>query len=266
MNKNNCVVIVSSCDAYEDAWAPFFTLFFRYWPDCPFPVYLVSDTKIYNDYRVTTLNVGYCEFWSDRTKRALEMISQKYLINFHEDFLIRERVDNQKILNLLDYVRNHDTTCLRLNPVAKPDLPYDNKLNLGEISPKAVYRVSLHSSIWNRQSLLGLLVRGETAQEMEMNGTIRSRKMDKLFLSVQDPAINYFETAIIRGKWTYDGVRLCKKNGIKIDLTKRPIDYSLKLRTVLDGWRKLNWARKLREFPILGSVFAKVFGKISRSL
>ena len=35
-----CSVLVPSCDAYADLWIPFFALFWRYWSDCPFPVYL----------------------------------------------------------------------------------------------------------------------------------------------------------------------------------------------------------------------------------
>jgi hypothetical protein len=47
LNKNNSsdnlAVIVVSCDLYSDVWKPFFTLFFKYWNDCPFPVYLTSN-------------------------------------------------------------------------------------------------------------------------------------------------------------------------------------------------------------------------------
>ena len=46
IDKNSqYAVVVSSCDAYSDAWKPFFKLFFKYWSDCPFPIYLVTNTR-----------------------------------------------------------------------------------------------------------------------------------------------------------------------------------------------------------------------------
>jgi len=36
-------VLIASCDAYSDAWAPFFALMKKYWPDCPYPIYLISN-------------------------------------------------------------------------------------------------------------------------------------------------------------------------------------------------------------------------------
>jgi hypothetical protein len=39
-----CVVLVLSCDHYRDLWPAVTMLFNRYWPDCPWPKYLASDT------------------------------------------------------------------------------------------------------------------------------------------------------------------------------------------------------------------------------
>jgi len=42
-DRANCSILIPSCDKYSDLWRPFFTLFWRHWPDCPFPVYLGSN-------------------------------------------------------------------------------------------------------------------------------------------------------------------------------------------------------------------------------
>lgn len=42
---NNCAILLSTCDKYEDAWLPFFTLFKTYWKECTFPIYLNTETK-----------------------------------------------------------------------------------------------------------------------------------------------------------------------------------------------------------------------------
>jgi hypothetical protein len=51
-------VLVVSCDAYQDLWKPFFSCFFKFWPDCPFPVYLGANFKKYEDDRVQTILIG----------------------------------------------------------------------------------------------------------------------------------------------------------------------------------------------------------------
>ena len=59
MDCNSVSILINSCDAYEDIWEPFFRCFSENWPDCPYPIYLNTETKEYNpDYiHVTSLNV-----------------------------------------------------------------------------------------------------------------------------------------------------------------------------------------------------------------
>ena len=40
--KNKFAILIVSCDKYSDLWDPFFKLFFKFWPDCPFNIYLLS--------------------------------------------------------------------------------------------------------------------------------------------------------------------------------------------------------------------------------
>src|SRR3989338_3266453 len=71
-------VLVVSCDKYQDIWKPFFTLFFRYWHDCPYPIYLGSNQRIYADQRVKTIAVGDDKDWSSGFRKMLEQIPQPY--------------------------------------------------------------------------------------------------------------------------------------------------------------------------------------------
>ena len=42
---NNVSIVVSSCDLFEDCWAPFIHSMRKYWPDCEWPVYVISNHK-----------------------------------------------------------------------------------------------------------------------------------------------------------------------------------------------------------------------------
>jgi len=78
-------VLVVSCDNYSDLWEPFFELFWRFWPDCPFNVYLLSN-KINADIpRVKNLLVGDDISWSDNLRKGISQLKEKYILLFIED-------------------------------------------------------------------------------------------------------------------------------------------------------------------------------------
>jgi len=223
-NASSAVVLVSSCDAYQDVWHPFFTLFFRYWPDCPFPVYLISNHSNYPDNRVIPILVGEDRGWATNTRMALSKIPAPYIIYLQEDYLLDRSVNTKKILELIEYMQQTHAGCLRLYPCPGPDVSIPDNEEVGIISQNAEYRVSLQAAIWDKKILESLLINGETAWHMEILGTLRSRMLDAPFYSVKSAALAYFCTAVVRGKWKKEAIEFCDREGIKIDLSKRPIE------------------------------------------
>lgn len=227
-NKNNSsdtlAVIVVSCDLYSDVWSPFFTLFFKYWNDCPFPVYLTSNFLQYPDLRVKTINLENDENWSSSLKKALKKINENYVILILEDFLITHYVDTEQIEELWQYMMEKNAACLRIFPCPGPDKICKDNPNVGVIVKGAPYRSSTMVAIWDKEILLTLLQNGETAWEFELKGTKRTNNLDSPFLSVinsNDPPIQYICTAIMRGKWMPELPDFFKKEGIHIDFNQR---------------------------------------------
>lgn len=265
--ENNCAVIVSSCDAFADVWQPFFTLFFRYWPDCPFPVYLVSNYKEYKDSRVIPIKVGEDKKWATNMKMALKQVLTPYVLTMFEDFFLEQRVDTKYINSLLKYINKAKAAYVRLFPSPPPDKFFSNTLNLGEISKSASYRASLQASIWDKDIFYGIIKDGETAWDVEVKGTIRSYKIKQPFLSVKAPALYYNpRTAVIRGKWNYDVVKFCRREEIKINTQKRPIYYTGVIATFLDNTRKSFFSRKIRALPVMGSLGAVIMRRLRKLL
>ncbi|MDD4902659.1 MAG: hypothetical protein PHE24_06010 [Patescibacteria group bacterium] len=222
MENKNCAIVISSCDAYADAWDPFFTLFFRYWPDCPFRIILISNGREYNDARVTTYKIKNDLGWSGNLIEALKNIGEDYVIYFQEDYFLRKKVITEKIFAALKLIAETRAAYLRLYPCPGPDLPFNDSQEIGMIGRGAAYRNSTQTAIWDRQIFLSLLKDGETGWDFETGGGLeRSRKIDQPFLSFRAPAIDYFCTAILKGKYLYDAVRFCRREGIRLDLTKR---------------------------------------------
>jgi hypothetical protein len=226
LNKLDCAIVIPSCDAYEDSWYPFFTFFFKYWQDCPFPVYLITDNKTYPDPRVTTIALGQDMGWANNMKIVLEQIPQKYFIYFLEDVFLKRKVDTNRIITLLEKTKKYEISCLRLFPEPGPTLPFPQDKELGLIAKDAPYRVSTMTAIWLKKTFIDLLKAGESAWQMEIDGTRRSSKTDELFVSVWqgDYPIDYFATAIKKGRWLYDAVKMCKKERVNADFTKREVE------------------------------------------
>ncbi len=179
---NDISVLVVSCDEYDDLWTPFFTLFFRYWPDCPYSVYLCANATFYEDPRVTTLLIGADTSWSSNLKRCLERFPAKYIILLQEDFLFTKLVDTRRICELVDYSRTRRAACLRLFPSPPPEKTMTDNPGVGEILRGAAYRVSLQSAIWEKAALYELLEEGESPWDLEDFGSKRSDLSDRLFL------------------------------------------------------------------------------------
>lgn len=259
--KNNCAVVVSSFDGFSDLWKPFFTLFFKYWPDCPFSVYLIGNYKKYESSKVQTILVGKDHGWATNMKRALKKIKTPYIIYLQDDYFFQDYINTGYIFNLINYLqKNSRVGCIRLYPSPGPDRNFLNELGLGRIGKRAKYRVSLQASLWRRDIFDKLIVEGENGWEMEIKGSERSRSIDKLFLSVKKPVIYYHkDTALVKGKWTYDVVKFCKKQGIKLDLKKRPIAYGRKFGPIIDRIRKSSLAEKIHNIPIIGDILSFLY-------
>ncbi|HWQ96234.1 MAG TPA: hypothetical protein VN368_02565 [Candidatus Methylomirabilis sp.] len=239
-NTDKAAVLISSCDRYNDLWKPFFTLFFKYWPDCPYPVYLSTNHQIYDHPRVITIPVGDDIDWSEGFRSSLQQIPYKYVIIMMEDFFPIKSADTSGIEKLLSYMEKKRAGCLRLFPCPGPDLPCPDNDKVGEISKGSAYRLSLQAAIWDKEILMGLLCNGESAWELEMKGTERTNRLDMPFLSViGNSPLPYYCTAVVKGKWVEGALQLCKEENIEVDLKAR------KKQTVIDRFRYSKFVGRL---------------------
>ena len=168
-NYNKCSVIISSCDTRDDIWHPFFTLFFCYWPDCPFPVYLISNYKKYDDSRVETISVGEDKGWATNMKTALKQIPTPYVLAMLDDLFLEQRVDTEYVDSLVGYITEVKAVYIRLFPSPFPDKLFSNTLNLGEISKDVPYRTSLQASIWDKYIFCEIIKDGDFTGSFSRN-------------------------------------------------------------------------------------------------
>lgn len=229
--NSKLAVLIFSCDNYSDIWGPFFDLFFRFWPDCPYRVYLVSNWKVFDNPRITTICIGNDQDWSSNALLALEKVAEPYALICMEDYLLTHPVSTQSIEEIHQYIAKEKIDCFRLLPVPGPT--YGNfqvaSYDTGIIEKGMNYSVSLQAAIWNIHLFRSLLIRGESAWELEMKGTIRSAKLDAVFAGLYPSnekilPFTYFCTGVVKGYWVKEAVELCNSFNIPVDLSARPME------------------------------------------
>lgn len=249
-SRNNLSILILSCDHYADVWPHFFTLFYKYWPDCPWKIFLGTNKIKFNDPKVVSLQIGDDTSWADSAKKVVEKIPTDYLLILLEDFFIQKTVVTNEILDCLTLLRELNGGYLRLRPFPKPDRNISVSPAIGMIDENAPYRLALQAALWKKDVFLQLIQPGETAWDMEIQGTKRSRSIPEAFYCTWDTVIHY-RAGITLGKWSPVGVKICQEE-------KMQIDFNIRSKMTSEGVGKL---KTLEVFNNLISIFPWRFRK-----
>lgn len=219
-------VLIYSCDKYSDVWGPFFTLFFRYW-DCPYQVYLITETEQCLIPEVKTINIS--GKWSDKIRQALEEIPTKYVIGMCEDFFMRRKVKDQVIRNCMSEMDiNPNIACFNFEKEYGWILPSEYA-GFGRKPDNAEYRLSCQPTLWRRETLIKLLPENMNAWEWELSS--RSAPNEYEYYIWTGPADELvFEygyhnnqwVGLQKGRWVAaDVVPLFEREHIEVDYSIR---------------------------------------------
>lgn len=219
-------IYVSSFDDYADIWPAFFARFFKYWPDCPYPIYLGTVGKVYDDARVLPLHAGDHKNWSSRAVEHLKQIEAPYVLLMLEDYMLDRAVDNAVLAKLVALMDLYDLDAIRLFPYPPPALAMPGVPLIGFQALGQPNRISTQATLWRRDSLLALIRPGESLWEFEINGSIRSNRFPGSICGCWEPAVSYV-MAIGKGRWFRRALRSLARDGIHPDLSIRPAESAL---------------------------------------
>jgi hypothetical protein len=237
VSKLKTAVLVISCDNYSDMWNPFFQLFWKRWPDCPYPVFLGTNHKSVHLDRVVSNPIGTDRTWTENLHLMLDTIDSSRVLVFLEDFLMIREVDTDSIDRVVKLAEQNDVGCLRLNPVPPPTRRLPGFPGIGEIQRGDDWRVSTQVAVWDVELLRSLAWPGLSAWEFETIGSLASDAMPDKFWSVYKPLIDY-RNGVVLGRWMPEGLEICREAGVEVDLQSR--------RTVTEAEILANSRKKLR--------------------
>lgn len=206
---NMIALVVISCDNYSDLWEGFDKSISKFWTECPFDIFLITNYQSYHSKKITSLQVGEDKSWSQGLKNALNVIKDKYKYSIItlEDLYIIDNVDNDLLLQTLDKALSEEVKYLRL---------HRNKYNKSKtkdlyepLKSNVLYRFNCTYSLWDNNFLHSLLKDEENAWQFEYNSPKRVEDENKIYM-VKEPIFKYSNT-VIKGKWVPTEVELINR-------------------------------------------------------
>lgn len=226
--KDDCSLLLNTCDGYSDCWDAFFKLWKIQWPDFDMDVVINTESLDYSfpPFRIKTVHNK--DPWGNRLIGALDSIDKKYVLFCLEDFLIESPVAVEEIEKCYNYMEeNGDIACFSFYPTEDENNIRSEKYAGFEKRPqKGEYRLNCQIALWNREKLRSYIRRHESPWEWELYGSRRSSRYKDEFYSICHDAEIVFDYknggALRRGRWWMELVHpLNEKYDLKMDFSKR---------------------------------------------
>jgi hypothetical protein len=230
-------VLVNSTDSYEDCWDPFFKLFKQFWPDCPYPIVLNTETKDYGFHglnirasRVGTNMDGSPLPWGATVLECLKTINTPYVLWTLEDLFLIAPADTARIESLVKLMAANDITHINLSPYGPARAYSPSRYSeLWTIAQNHRYRVSLLNGLWNTRRFAGYIRPRENPWQVELLGSRRAMRIPDSFYCVAEKdrmnplcwPVPFLSTGITKGKWNEQVPPLFAAHGIQMDFSKR---------------------------------------------
>lgn len=231
----NVAIVIAGHDAYAGAWLAMMHGLKTYWPDCPWPIYWITNRAVAPEGCITVRVGG--DFnpkkWSDRMKRGLKQVPVKTLLWLLDDHWITAKPDVGALRDFAKLVNEGYIDRLRLYPGLDHDFGKTYSLDgrLIIMDKKSPYRCSCKPSFWDRKVLLSLLRNGESPWDFERDGRKRSGRY--IFAATKDwhfyfvtrgcPDGDWPKSPIVKGKLTVSAKRYYEREGLKFNL-EHPIE------------------------------------------
>lgn len=216
-------ILVASCWKYRECWRPFFTLFERFWPDCPYPVTFVTDRfeAARVPFNKAEVYVMPRDSWCGVLRDTLPRFEEKCILLLQEDFLLSNPVNQNLVTLAVEEFERRQPGCLRLYPcpggTGEIGHPQIARVPNGER-----YRISCQAALWRKDFLQQLVAPpNEAASDFEIGGSVQADAWTDEVLAWKREAepwpLEYICTGIVNGEWSPGAKWICERERIEVN-------------------------------------------------
>ncbi len=225
---NKTLVLICSCDKFEDAWEICGESLKRYWEDCPYEVALLTERRtIPSDCFFTrALHVSSTN-WAEMLHEALDGMLYEYIIFMLEDQWPIKKISQAAIESAVEIMsKDKSIGIVYLESSKVGGLRQAKVINeeYNEIPFGAPYRLACAPGIFRKDYLYEMTNRKMSPWDFErvLSYDERGEKVRVLELKNSNWTRIDQTGAIFRGKWVLGVNRYAQKMGVHLDLNKRP--------------------------------------------
>lgn len=153
MSKYNLAIVGIFYDGYYDIWEDFLELFSSRWENCPYPFYIVNNTKeltYEKKYNVQVIHAGEDAEYSRKVQKAINEICADYYLFLLEDFLIEFNLETDPLEDVIDYMYKNAVHYYRMQIPEFIDKKVCTLDGPVKIKQSDEYTVTCQPSIWKR--------------------------------------------------------------------------------------------------------------------
>ncbi len=195
----------------------------KFWPDCPYPIFVGTNSPIDNWPGVTLLQADP-QGWRAECLAQVAKIPASHLIVILDDFLFRGRVDQPLLSAFVSQVIQSNISYLRLLPMGKSLLRRitgiirkNNDQPITRIEANRPFYSCLQIAIWRKEHFESMLRLQGSIWDFE-----HQRNQAVEHYAITGPSPFAYRHIVEKGRWLPDAQALLKDAGLPTDLGMRP--------------------------------------------
>lgn len=261
--SQDLTIIVSSCDLFFDAWAPFFSLFWKRWPRCRFPIVVITNHLSLDPGPARAMKLGEDKGWASNLITTLDRLETEFVVYMQEDHFLLRDVDSAGFDRALELAKSEQLDALTFRcrkPTKNSRLDVKEPVFFPPLESKE--GVFCDPCIWRKSSLRRILQDGETAWDFLKSGRERASelryKRGQYDLSRLDACPVYYmkRSGIREFLWHITALAMLRRERVPVWPMQRGILLqSMHLRRAVKQDRDNRWLRaKYTGFGILSGL------------
>ncbi|MBK8091329.1 MAG: hypothetical protein IPK32_04880 [Verrucomicrobiaceae bacterium] len=214
-------LVIASHDGNKDLWPYFFHFLWRFWPEVPTPVYLITNHTTFDSPKVKTIHTGPDRAWSDNIRDSLVSIQADYVIFMLDDMFLNTVVNTDSLAEIYrEFIQRQGLFCeLHVRQDFEPEAGGGRLRHIPDTSLIA----GINCAYWRKDFLAKACVPGRTIWKVDAEVRRLNREQGErmFYTNCSHPELDYVES-VKGGFWKPEGIDYLAKNGMRPNLLLRP--------------------------------------------